>query len=294
MMDYETRKPICRSCLERPDNCWKAVEYGCAIKRATAERNALACPINKWTLLPYFDRVVVISLGRRQDRLKQFLAGLPAEFPFRRPEVFVAVDGKDDPGYPETWGGRGSWGCRESHLRVLQSAIEDCAKRVLVFEDDCIFCDGFNRLASKFLMSVPADWDCLMLGGQHRGGKRDLIAEGVVQCQNTQRTHAYAVQGQFMVDLANRWGEMTSGHIDHVLGPFAARYHTYAVAPFICGQREGYSNISCKTQAEHFWGGVLSTKRPTSTEFREKRMGILDARNTKKQTATSARAAFLR
>jgi len=41
---------ICRNCSERPNNCWKAVEYGCELDRQKAARLAAEtgdCPIGK-------------------------------------------------------------------------------------------------------------------------------------------------------------------------------------------------------------------------------------------------------
>lgn len=51
MTEPDRHKQICRECSERPQGCWRAVEYGCQQKYRNAERQATengTCPLNKW------------------------------------------------------------------------------------------------------------------------------------------------------------------------------------------------------------------------------------------------------
>lgn len=202
----------------------------------------------------YFDRVVVINLARRPDRLASFREQLGRyAWPFRAPEVFEAIDGGAVP-VPVGWTmGGGAWGCLQSHRQVLERAIQDGVKCLLVLEDDLCMRSTFLPEISAFLANVPDDWDQLMLGGQHIQAAR-RVRPGVVKCSNCQRTHAYAIRGRMLRDLYATWcSSGTATHCDHIMGPMQGRYNVYAPDPFVFGQDRSTSDISGAANPAKFW-----------------------------------------
>ena len=227
--------------------------------------------------LGIFDRVVVINLRRRPERLTSFRREIAAcNWPFPEPTVFEAVDGQQLP-VPLTWGaGGGAWGCMQSHRQVLERAIMDGVKALLVLEDDACFRPTFRQDVERFLAAVPPNWDGLMLGGQHIESAPLPVSPGVVRCTNCQRTHAYAVRGRYLRDLYQKWCS-SSGHCDHIMGPFATNYFVYAADPFLVGQERNQSDISGALNPRKFWKPprgdepvvLLRALRPVVAELRE-------------------------
>lgn len=189
----------------------------------------------------FFQRVVMVTLPRRQDRCDRSLAAMKrVGWPFLQPERFRAIDGGSNVvPTPTRWiSGGGAFGCGQSHIQILQAALMDGIETLLVLEDDVEFKDTFVEELSVFMKEVPEDWECLMLGGQHMQPP-EKISDAVVKCVNAQRTHAYAVRGRAIFDLCQMW-QNSINHIDWDMGPFfGKRLRTYAPVRFIVGQSAG-------------------------------------------------------
>lgn len=106
--------------------------------------------INTKNIMNRIDRIFLINLDRRQDRLIQFEQECEKmNIPQSDVERFVAVDRPDHP----------ALGCTLSHLSAIKLAKERGYKNILIFEDDFTFDvnrDVLNqRLAHFFKQSIP-------------------------------------------------------------------------------------------------------------------------------------------
>lgn len=211
----------------------------------------------------YFDRIVLINLDKRKDRLGSFKAKI-LSYPSLHGYIrYRAVHGDTVtvPGFFISGGG--AYGCRQSHLRVLEDAMMDGVNSILVLEDDVRFVPNFEEKLKAFMKVVPDDWEGLMLGGQSMDpGPSPTGIDGVMKAHNTQRTHAYVVRGlEPMQDLYRLWARCDR-HIDHWFGQWQVKHAVYQPDPWLCGQDETPSDISGrKNEAVRYWNrGLVDAK----------------------------------
>jgi len=213
-------------------------------------RNFECLPKRKYSAS--FDRVSVINLRHRPDRLAVFRQELEQKgWPFVEPEVFEAVWGDRLPVPKDFTQGGGAFGCRQSHVAVLQRALTDGVRSLLVLEDDAMLNPGFAEEVARFLAAVPDDWEGLMLGGQHHTTP-EPVKPGVVRVKYAQRTHAYACRGRYMRALFERWLNCNV-HIDWAMQDWQHQYVVYAPERFLIGQRRSKSDINGRLNATNFW-----------------------------------------
>jgi hypothetical protein len=202
----------------------------------------------------FFDRIVCVNLKRRTDRLANFRRELERiNWPFKEPIIFEAIDGNIVP-CPEGWQqGGGAYGCRQSHTQILERAITDGVKHLLVLEDDACFFSDFNEQVNKFISNVPQDFDGLMLGGQHIQPPTK-VSDGIVLVRNCQRTHGYSVRGKYMRAVYSKWMEPnTKVHIDWLWPQVQKHFKVYAPDPLLIGQDRSKSDINGAVNPRKMW-----------------------------------------
>lgn len=199
-------------------------------------------------------KIVVINLDRRPDRLEQFAArAWDAKLPTW--ERFAAIDGSEIPCPSEWQGGAGAYGCRQSHLRILENAIADKTPTLTVFEDDCGFVDGFMDRLQGFWSKLPHHWRALMLGCQEqKRPEPEYVAEGVKRTMNAQRTHAYVLRGTETMKTVYKVWSAAKTHIDHSNFLWQKEGIVYQPDPLLCFQAASKSDITGRDEPERAWG----------------------------------------
>ena len=224
------------------------------------------------TLFETFDRVYVINLPRRKERLDDFLQKIPHDWPFRFPERYKAIDGGlvTPPGW---WrGGGGAWGCYKAHLRLLEDCLNDEYNSVLIFEDDAVCVDRFGEKVREFWNHLPDDWEMLYLGGQHIQENLRLprkINEWVYHPFNVNRCHCYAFRGRKMLErvykhLNSFFDWNVDHHVDHYLGELHKKTETgfYCPKEWLVAQSEGQSDICGADLEVRLFPGAEETVYP--------------------------------
>jgi hypothetical protein len=203
------------------------------------------------------DRCYIINLKRRPDRLRAILEKIAAtDWPFPEPILFEAIDGDKVGVPPEFTEGGGAYGCRCSHVAILQRCLMEDVQSVLILEDDADIRPWTGAACREFLKRVSPDWQGIMLGGQHHA-EPIRVAPGLVRVRYAQRTHAYIARGVYMRALQRRWGNATV-HIDWLMENWQERYLVYAPEHWLIGQAGGRSDIRGEEKPPEWWNNTYS------------------------------------
>ncbi len=191
----------------------------------------------KPNLSGFFDKVILINLKRRPDRLKYALGELERiNWPFNPPELIEGVDGQLQNLPIGFVGGHGAYGCNLSHVKALELAIKDGTENLLILEDDIVFESNFLEGVNHFLSNLPINWDIMMFGGNHFIPP-EIISDGICRCKSTGLTHAYAIRRPIMEKMLQKWRDALT-YTDIIFAQEQAHYKVYGPDPFIVSQNK--------------------------------------------------------
>lgn len=180
----------------------------------------------------YFDRVVVINLDRRPDRMEQLgpqLDELGIEY-----ERFSAIDAKE-------LGIEGYTAGTRSHTAVWNKYKD---QTVLVLEDDALFCENFNEKFDEVMKTLPEDWDVFYLGAlvdKHTGKLKKVNDRWSRQIVST-GTQAYCVNPK-RIEIFYEEIKDKEWYIDVELRVLAEKYNAYITQPNLVTQFPSYSDL---------------------------------------------------
>jgi GR25 family glycosyltransferase involved in LPS biosynthesis len=183
----------------------------------------------------FFDKVIVINLDRRTDRMDKLVPQLEKlDIQYKR---FSAVDAKKLDIDPIVAG-------LQSHIQVMKQIA---GQRVLILEDDAQFVEDFNEKFEKVMQTLPEDWDIFYLGAlvpKEVGLVRMVNRHWGIQVLTT-GSQAYCINPSRLEYFINKLEDYNS-YIDIGLRDFAKGLKAYITQPNLVVQFPSYSDLRLK------------------------------------------------
>ena len=201
----------------------------------------------------YIDKIFVINLDYRKDRLEQITSELSKVgiTDFERFSAIKPTESMLNNEYSYYMHNAnikyriGALGCLLSHLEIIKIAKKNNYKKILIFEDDCQFTKGINILISALdqLEEKNNKYKLLYLAGNHIK-KCSAFSENVVKVNGTFTTHSYIVTSAAydgIIEGLSRFNREVDNYYIRIYQP---RNDCYCVFPSITTQMDGISDIN--------------------------------------------------
>ena len=202
-------------------------------------------------LSSYFDKIYCINLDERIERWTQSKEEF-SRVGFNEVTRFSGINGATldlSNVYHNTYIDEGHRGVTETHIEIISEAKKNKYNSIMIMEDDVYFTDEVFNL-SKFMQSVPKDWDALYFGGKNLE-ETSVVNKDIVRLNKTYNLHCFAIKNTIYDSALSLLKE----RLHYADGSYAILQktegvNTYGVTPFFAYQRAGYSDTREKFLTE--------------------------------------------
>jgi GR25 family glycosyltransferase involved in LPS biosynthesis len=180
-----------------------------------------------WT--EFFDRIVVINLPKRLDRLLEVTEEMDKyNIPFELVDGMTSELG-------------GAEGLRLTVEKIFKESIEKEHKNILIFEDDVVFVENPNSFMDEVVKQLPENYDIVFLGCQCTKGMNYRYSPNLLQLDGAFATHAafYSLQG--MREIINNG--LKAPIDNYYVSDIQTLQRCYVTFPLLATQRAGVSSI---------------------------------------------------
>lgn len=179
----------------------------------------------------YFDHIYCLNLDRRPDKWER------VNNRFKDLGIIVerysAVDGEDISSEILSYYkviNRYALGCLYSHYNIIKDASFNNYKRILILEDDVIFCNNFHDKFLEFI-KIADNWKLLYLGGSQHYWKGINIKGKYYHPQKLDGTFAYGIDSSIYQDILET-ENINNRPIDNILWDIQMRYESESYSSY--------------------------------------------------------------
>lgn len=188
------------------------------------------------------DKIVVINLDKRKDRLQNCLKqSQKYDFDFTKIE---AIDGDllTEVGMLR----HGEYALILSYIKALDYLIKNNFSTAIIFEDDFQFYDNVETRLDE-MTYIPNDWDLIYLGANHYSlgaGRIPAINinKYIIQIRSSFAAHAIMMKIHMYQIIRDLLATMMYP-VDVAYSKLQSNYNCYGFKTNICKQYDSYSNI---------------------------------------------------
>jgi GR25 family glycosyltransferase involved in LPS biosynthesis len=207
------------------------------------------------------DKIYVINLNRRPDRLQEFKSRCPIDI--SKIEIFSAIDGRKYSSYDldnvekhlyniaqRKSNGIGACGCFSSHYRIWKKIANDGSlselSKIIVYEDDAFFTDNYMHKIND--INSISDFDILYIGGRFRKNYlENNKVLGISKISGQRTTHAYVITKKGAIKILDyiKNNIVSTVEVDTFLNNLKSKLDMYDLYPHI-----NWSPLSYKTDIQ--------------------------------------------
>lgn len=148
----------------------------------------------------------------------------------------------------------GQWGCLQSHINILEDAIENNYQNIIILEDDIILKNKWSNILEKLHNIMNEDKKLIYLGASQHSWENIQFTENYYFANNSTGTFAYMVHSDFFSILLNTFKQKRKP-VDNYLTDIQKKYNEKCVVMFpnniICNLEN--SNIGMERNNEIFF-----------------------------------------
>jgi hypothetical protein len=196
-------------------------------------------------LFDRFDKVFLVNLDRRVDRLENFQNQVD-RYDLGEYKRVSAVDGTTiNLGKYTNKLRAGELGLLLTNLSIIEEAKQNKYETILIVEDDCNFSEEIKKVDEYFAV-LPSDWDMLYMGGNHNTHMRVpppvKINDKVVKLHSTYSTHFVGIKNTLYEHIESMLSKYQEP-LDLSYVRLQKIFNIYSFYPAIANQIVDYSDI---------------------------------------------------